>query len=40
VTVSIHSVFNLTEAEMTRRIIRAIENPHVTMLAHPTDDFC
>ena len=21
---------------MTRRIIRAIENPHVTMLAHPT----
>ena len=36
VIVSIHSVFNLTEAEMTRRIIRAIENPHVTMLAHPT----
>jgi DNA polymerase (family 10) len=36
VVVSIHSVFNLTEAEMTRRIIRAMENRHVTMLAHPT----
>ena len=33
---SVHSVFNLPEAEMTRRIIRAIENPHVTMLGHPT----
>jgi DNA polymerase (family 10) len=33
---SIHSVFNLPEAEMTRRIIRAIENPFITMLAHPT----
>jgi DNA polymerase (family 10) len=33
---SIHSVFNLSEAEMTRRIIRAMENRYVTMLAHPT----
>jgi DNA polymerase (family X) len=33
---SIHSVFNLSEAEMTRRIIRAIENPYITALAHPT----
>jgi len=33
---SIHSVFNLSEAEMTRRIIRAISNPFVTILAHPT----
>jgi DNA polymerase (family 10) len=33
---SIHSVFNLPEAQMTRRIIRAMENPFVTMLAHPT----
>jgi DNA polymerase (family 10) len=33
---SIHSVFNLSEAEMTKRIIRAMENPLVTMLAHPT----
>jgi DNA polymerase (family 10) len=34
--VSVHSVFNLSESEMTRRIIRAIENPLVTMLGHPT----
>ena len=36
VVASIHSVFNLSEAEMTRRIIRAISNPLVTILAHPT----
>jgi DNA polymerase (family 10) len=36
VVVSVHSVFNLSEAEMTRRVIRAIENPLVTILAHPT----
>jgi DNA polymerase (family 10) len=33
---SIHSVFNLPEAEMTKRIIRAIENPFITILGHPT----
>jgi DNA polymerase (family 10) len=36
VVASIHSSFTLTEAEMTKRIIRAIENPHVTMLGHLT----
>ena len=36
VITSVHSVFNLSEAEMTRRVIHAIENPLVTMLAHPT----
>src|ERR1700736_195778 len=36
VVVSIHSVFNLSEAEMTKRIIRAMENRFVTMLGHPT----
>jgi DNA polymerase (family 10) len=36
VVASIHSTFNLTEAEMTKRVIRAMENPYVTMLAHPT----
>ena len=36
VVVSIHSVFNLSEADMTQRIIRAIQNPLVTILAHPT----
>ena len=33
---SIHSIFNLSEAEMTKRVIRAIENPFVSILAHPT----
>ncbi len=33
---SVHSVFNLSEAEMTKRIIRAMENPFITMLGHPT----
>lgn len=33
---SVHSVFNLSEAEMTKRIIKAISNPHVTMLGHLT----
>src|SRR6266496_2097786 len=36
VIVSVHSVFNLSETEMTQRVIRAIENPLVTVLAHPT----
>ncbi|MFN2623276.1 MAG: DNA polymerase/3'-5' exonuclease PolX [Chthoniobacterales bacterium] len=36
VVASIHSAFTLSEAEMTKRIIRAMQNPHVTMLAHPT----
>ncbi|MBA3960957.1 MAG: DNA polymerase/3'-5' exonuclease PolX [Chthoniobacterales bacterium] len=36
VVASIHSSFQLPEAEMTERIIRAIANPHVTFLAHPT----
>jgi DNA polymerase (family 10) len=33
---SVHSVFNLSEAEMTARIIRAISNPYITMLGHLT----
>lgn len=36
VVASVHSVFNLSETEMTRRVIRALENPFVTILAHPT----
>ena len=36
VVASIHSAFTLSEAEMTRRIIRAMNNRFVTMLAHPT----
>jgi DNA polymerase (family 10) len=33
---SVHNLFNLTEDEMTARICRAMENPHVTMLGHLT----
>jgi DNA polymerase (family 10) len=36
VVASIHSSFTMPAAEMTARIIRAMENPFVTMLAHPT----
>jgi DNA polymerase (family 10) len=36
VVASVHSAFTLSEVDMTRRIVRAIQNPHVTMLAHPT----
>ncbi len=36
VVVSIHSVFSQSEDEMTARIIRALENPHTTMLGHLT----
>jgi DNA polymerase (family 10) len=36
VVASIHSVFTLSEAQMTERVIRAMKNPFVTMLAHPT----
>jgi DNA polymerase (family 10) len=36
VVASVHSAFTLSEADMTRRIIRALSNPFVTMLAHPT----
>jgi DNA polymerase (family X) len=36
VVASVHSAFQLPEAEMTDRIICALSNPHVTFLAHPT----
>ena len=36
VVASIHSSFTMPAAEMTKRIIRAMENPLVTMFAHPT----
>jgi DNA polymerase (family 10) len=34
--VSVHSAFTQDEATMTARILRAIEQPHVTMLGHLT----
>ena len=36
VVASVHSNFNLSEEKMTERICRALKNPHVTMLGHPT----
>src|SRR5881409_958569 len=36
VVASVHSALGLSEAEMTGRMVRAMENPFVTMLAHPT----
>jgi DNA polymerase (family 10) len=36
VVASVHSAFTLDEAAMTRRIIRAVEHPRVTMLGHLT----
>jgi DNA polymerase (family 10) len=36
VVASVHSHFNQSAAEMTARIVRAMSNPHVTMLGHPT----
>lgn len=36
VLVSIHTSFRQTVSEMTKRIIKALENPHVDILAHPT----
>jgi DNA polymerase (family X) len=33
---SIHSHFNQSRAEMTRRMIRAMENPNVHVIGHPT----
>jgi len=36
VIISVHSKFSLNEAEMTKRIILAINNPYTSILAHPT----
>ncbi|MGK5546373.1 DNA polymerase/3'-5' exonuclease PolX [Streptomyces sp. URMC 127] len=33
---SVHSHFNQTRDELTRRLIRACENPHVAIIGHPT----
>ena len=36
VVASVHSAFNQEKAEMTDRVLRAIGNPHVDILGHPT----
>lgn len=36
IVVSVHTGFNMTESAATDRIIRAIRNPHTSILGHPT----
>jgi DNA polymerase (family X) len=36
VVASVHSGFGMDRKAMTDRIVRAVRNPHVTMLGHPT----
>jgi DNA polymerase (family X) len=36
VVASVHSAFNLSREAMTARLIRACENPYVTIIGHPT----
>ena len=36
VVASVHQGFRMTEAEATARVVRAVENPHVDVLGHPT----
>jgi DNA polymerase (family 10) len=36
VGIAVHSHFGLPRQEMTRRVIRAMENPHADILFHPT----
>jgi DNA polymerase (family X) len=36
VVASVHSAFNQSREAMTARLIRAIENPYVTIIGHPT----
>ena len=36
VGVAVHSLFNLSRADQTKRIKRAMENPHADILFHPT----
>jgi len=36
VIASVHSLFNMPEQEMTERMLKAIENPYVRILGHPT----
>jgi DNA polymerase (family 10) len=36
IVISVHQNFRMSESEMTRRMIRAIESPYTTILGHPT----
>ena len=36
VVASVHSRFGMNETQMTDRVLRALDDPHVTVLGHPT----
>jgi DNA polymerase (family X) len=36
VLASIHSAFRMNKKDMTKRVVKAIENPYVNILSHPT----
>ncbi len=36
VIASVHSRFGMNEAQMTERVLKALDDPHVTALGHPT----
>jgi DNA polymerase (family 10) len=36
VIASVHSRFGMDEAQMTHRVLKALDDPHVTILGHPT----
>jgi DNA polymerase (family X) len=36
VIASVHSRFNMGEQEMTARMLRAMDNPYLTIIGHPT----
>jgi DNA polymerase (family 10) len=36
VVAAVHSYFDLSQAEQTERVVRAMRNRHVSILAHPT----
>jgi DNA polymerase (family X) len=36
VIASVHSVFNLEPAKMTERLLKAVSNPHTSIIGHPT----
>jgi DNA polymerase (family X) len=36
VIASVHSLFNMPAEQMTERMLKAVENPHVRILGHPT----
>ena len=40
VIASVHSGFTMKQADMEARIMRAMENPHTTMLGHPHPAVC